>query len=160
MNTLTLVTASSDATEQVGVTLGAQLQPGDVVALIGDLGAGKTYLTRGIARGLGIEEPVTSPTFILVAEYTTAAGFTLYHADCYRLDEIRGAAEALAIGLDEMLNSDGVAVVEWADRIAALLPADHLRIELAVLDDTRRALVFTAHGPRAATLLNAVSREQ
>lgn len=159
MSTPPFVTTSSDATEQLGAALGAHLQPGDVVALIGDLGAGKTYLTRGIARGLGIAEPVTSPTFILVAEYSTASGFTFYHADCYRLDATHGVAEALAIGLDELLNGDGVAVVEWADRIAALLPPDHLRVELTVLDDTRRALTFTAHGPRAATLLNTVSND-
>ncbi len=148
---LRLTTHSDAGTEALGAALGRLLQPGDVLALVGDLGAGKTCLTRGVARGLGIEEVVTSPTFILVAEYATAAGFPLYHADCYRLEQ--AAAEAQAIGLDELLLDEGVAVVEWAERIESLLPADHLRIVLTVLDDTRRELGFEPHGARAAQLL-------
>jgi tRNA threonylcarbamoyladenosine biosynthesis protein TsaE len=147
----TLITYSETETEALGATLGRLLQPGDVLALVGDLGAGKTCLAKGVARGLGIDEPVTSPTFILVAEYATAAGFPLYHADCYRLEQ--AAAEAQAIGLDELLLDDGVAVVEWAERIEPLLPADHLRITIEVIDDTRRQLTFDSRGPRAAQLL-------
>ena len=118
---LTLITHNETETETLGAALGRLLQPGDVLALVGDLGAGKTCLARGVARGLGIDEPVTSPTFILVAQYATAAGFPLYHADCYRLEQ--AAAEALDIGLDELLLDDGVAIVEWAERIESLLPA-------------------------------------
>ncbi len=151
---LTLTTHSEAETEALGAALGRLMQPGDVLALVGDLGAGKTCLARGVARGLGIDEPVTSPTFILVAEYTAARGFPLYHADCYRF--MRAEAEAQAIGLDELLQDDGVAVVEWAERIEPLLPPDHLRITLAVLDDTRRELAFEPHGPRAAELLRGV----
>jgi tRNA threonylcarbamoyladenosine biosynthesis protein TsaE len=147
----TLTTHSESETEALGAALGRLLRPGDVLALVGDLGAGKTCLARGVARGLGIDEPVTSPTFILVAEYASAAGFPFYHADCYRLEQ--GAAEAQAIGLDELLLDDGVAVVEWAERIEPLLPPDHLRITLAVLDETRRQLTFDSRGPRAAQLL-------
>lgn len=150
----TLTTHSESETEALGQTLGQLLQPGDVLALVGDLGAGKTCLTRGVAHGLGIDEPVTSPTFILVAEYTTPAGFPLYHADCYRLEQ--AAAEAQAIGLDELLLDDGVAVVEWAERIEPLLPPDHLRITLAVLDDARRELTFQPHGPRARELAQKI----
>ncbi|MFZ2362338.1 MAG: tRNA (adenosine(37)-N6)-threonylcarbamoyltransferase complex ATPase subunit type 1 TsaE [Anaerolineae bacterium] len=153
----TLITHNETETETLGAALGRLMQPGDVLALVGDLGAGKTCLTRGVARGLGIDEPVTSPTFILVAEYTTARGFPLYHADCYRLE--RAAAEAQAIGLDDLLLDDGVAVVEWAERIESLLPADHLRITLAVLDDTRRQLIFEPHGPRAAQLVQQLPGE-
>jgi tRNA threonylcarbamoyladenosine biosynthesis protein TsaE len=151
---LTRTTSSESETEALGAALGQLLQPGDVLALVGDLGAGKTCLARGIAAGLGIDEPVTSPTFILVAEYTTAAGFPLYHADCYRLKH--AASEAQAIGLDELLLDDGVAVVEWAERIEPLLPPDHLRITLAALDDTRRELSFEPHGPRAAALVRRI----
>ncbi len=143
----TLITHDETETEALGQALGRVLQPGDVLALVGDLGAGKTCLARGVARGLGIDEPVTSPTFILVAEYKTAAGFPLYHADCYRLEQ--AAAEALGIGLDELLLDDGVAIVEWAERIEPLLPADHLRITIEVIDDTRRQLTFEPHGLRA-----------
>jgi tRNA threonylcarbamoyladenosine biosynthesis protein TsaE len=149
-----LISRSETETEAMGAALGRRLQPGDVLALVGDLGAGKTCLARGVARGLGIDEPVTSPTFILVAEYTTPAGFPLYHADCYRLEQ--AAAEAQAIGLDELLLEDGVAVVEWAERIEPLLPPDHLRITLAVLDDTRRELTFEPHGVRSTELVRRI----
>jgi tRNA threonylcarbamoyladenosine biosynthesis protein TsaE len=150
----TVITNSENETEALGEALGRLLQPGDVLALIGDLGAGKTCLARGVARGLGIHEPVTSPTFILVAEYATARGFPLYHADCYRLEQ--ATAEAQAIGLDELLLDDGVAVVEWAERIEPLLPPDYLCITLTALDDTRRQLTFEPHGPRAAELAQSI----
>lgn len=150
----TFITHSESETEALGAALGRLLQPGDVLALVGDLGAGKTCLARGVARGLGIDEPVTSPTFILVAEYATACGFPLYHADCYRLD--RAAPEAQAIGLDELLLDDGVAIVEWAERIESLLPTDHLRITLTALDDTRRELTFAPHGPRTTELAQKI----
>jgi tRNA threonylcarbamoyladenosine biosynthesis protein TsaE len=150
----TLITHDETETEALGAALGRLLRPGDVLALVGDLGAGKTCLARGVARGLGIDEPVTSPTFILVAEYASAAGFPFYHADCYRLEQ--GAAEAQAIGLDELLLDDGVAVVEWAERIEPLLPPDHLRITLAVLDDTRRELTFEPHGVRSTELVRRI----
>lgn len=154
-----LHTHSDHETEALGIALGQSLQPGDVLALSGDLGAGKTCLARGVARGLGIEEPVTSPTFILVAEYRTAAGFPLYHADTYRLETAPEAA-AQAIGLDELLAGAGVAVVEWAERIASLLPADHLQITLTALDDTTRQIDLHAAGPRAASLLRRVDWEE
>jgi tRNA threonylcarbamoyladenosine biosynthesis protein TsaE len=147
----TLITHNESETEALGAALGQLLLPGDVLALVGDLGAGKTCLARGVARGLGIDEPVTSPTFILVAQYSSAAGFPLYHADCYRFEQ--ATTEAMDIGLDELLLDDGVAIVEWAERIEALLPADHLRITIEVIDDTRRRLIFEAHGPSAAQLV-------
>lgn len=150
----TVFTHSETETEALGAALGRLLQPGDVLALVGDLGAGKTCLARGVAAGLGIDEPVTSPTFILVAEYTTARGFPLYHADCYRFEQ--ATAEAQAIGLDELLLDDGVAIVEWAERIETLLPPDHLRITLNALDDTRRELVFEPHGARAAEIARRI----
>ncbi len=148
---LTTFSYSEAQTESIGQALGLAVQPGDVLALVGDLGAGKTCLTRGIARGLGIDEAVTSPTFILVAEYVTQGGFPLYHADCYRLGN--AAAEAHDIGLDEIMGDDGVCVIEWADRIQRLLPPDHLLITLTATDDTKRRLDFHPTGPRAAELL-------
>jgi tRNA threonylcarbamoyladenosine biosynthesis protein TsaE len=150
----TLTTHSESETEALGAALGRLLRPGDVLALVGDLGAGKTCLARGVARGLGIDEPVTSPTFILVAEYKAAGGFPLYHADCYRLEQ--AAAEAQAIGLDELLLDDGVAIVEWAERIEPLLPPDHLRITLTALNNTRRKLAFEPHGVRSTELVRRI----
>ena len=94
--TLELITHSAAETQELGQQLGRFLQPGHVIALVGDLGAGKTCLAQGIARGLGVENPVTSPTFIIISEYRTASGAVLYHIDCYRFEE-NGVAQALAI---------------------------------------------------------------
>lgn len=114
-----LLTASEPETEAVGRRLAAILTPGCVVALHGDLGAGKTVLTRGIARGLGITEPVTSPTFTIVQEYRRCDGTWLFHLDMYR---IRHEDDALAFGIEEFLFApDAVTVVEWPERIAGLL---------------------------------------
>jgi tRNA threonylcarbamoyladenosine biosynthesis protein TsaE len=151
---LTTISHGEAQTESIGAVLGRHARPGDVVALIGDLGAGKTCLTRGIARGLGISEPVTSPTFILVAEYATPRGFPLYHADCYRLEN--ASAEAQDIGLGELMGDNGLCVIEWADRIAALLPADHLLVTLTATGTDDRQLLFHATGPRAVELLREV----
>lgn len=126
-----------------------------VIALHGDLGAGKTTLTQGIAAGLGIRERVTSPTFTLINEYETSNGVRLFHVDGYRLggveaetsaDEGTEAAamqaaeiEAGAMGLDELLAEDAVVVVEWAERVAALLPTDHLSITLSYAETAETA---------------------
>jgi len=106
-------------TEQIGRRLAARLAAGQVVAVYGDLGSGKTVLTRGIARGLGIADPVTSPTFAIVQEYPRPGKFWLYHLDLYR---IRDADDAVAFGIEEYLFSpDALTVVEWPERIADLL---------------------------------------
>lgn len=116
-----IVCTGEAATLGLGRALAAGLRPGTVVALYGDLGAGKTVLSRGIARGLGIAEAVTSPTFTVVQEYPRADGTYLFHLDLYR---IRDEAAALAFGVDEYLFArDGVTLVEWPERIAALLVA-------------------------------------
>lgn len=154
---LTVISRSEAQTESIGSALGRRAQPGDVVALVGDLGAGKTCLTRGMARGLGISEPVTSPTFILVAEYATQRGFPLYHADCYRLGS--APTEAQDIGLDELMREDGLCVIEWADRIYSLLPADRLLVTLTATGTDERELVFHASGVRAVDLLQEVHNQ-
>ena len=138
---LLLRSRGADDTLAVGAALGRLLLPGDVLVLSGTLGAGKTTLTQGLARGLGIEDYVTSPTFTLVNEYRPrAAGPALYHVDLYRTS---GAAEALDLGLDEYLGladlPAGVAVVEWAERAPDALPAEYLLIRIE-----RRAEVSTA----------------
>ena len=149
---LTLTTRNVDETETLGSVLGGILEPGDVIVLVGDLGTGKTCLTRGIARGMGILEPVTSPTFILIAEYPTSQGFPLYHADCYRLDD--APAEAQDIGLEEIVTDSGVCVIEWAERIEALLPPDHLRVDLTAGQNNDRVLTFQPSGVRSRQILD------
>lgn len=126
MDVVTVTTRSDEETEGVGRRLGAALPPGRVVALHGDLGAGKTVLTRGLARGMGIDEPVTSPTFTIVQEYPCPDGRWLYHLDMYRID---GTQSALAFGIEEYLFAPGaITVVEWPERIADLLEHDALSV--------------------------------
>jgi tRNA threonylcarbamoyladenosine biosynthesis protein TsaE len=131
-----------------------------VIALYGDLGAGKTLFTQGIALGLGVAERVTSPTFTLVNRYNTTGG-ELVHIDCYRLAEEAEASvlEAVAIGLDEILADPyAIIVVEWAERVAALLPQDHLQIKLTAVEEDVQARHCTllAHGPQSQRILQAL----
>jgi tRNA threonylcarbamoyladenosine biosynthesis protein TsaE len=149
---LELTTHSTAETWELGAQLGRLLQPGHVVALIGELGAGKTCLTQGIATGLGVERNVTSATFIMVNEYLTARDDKLCHVDCYRF-AADGAAQALGIGLDELLDGEAICVVEWADRIESLLPPDHLQVTLTYLDESTRRFCFVAFGDQHAALL-------
>jgi tRNA threonylcarbamoyladenosine biosynthesis protein TsaE len=115
--------------------LASLLRPGDVVVLSGQLGAGKTAFTGGLAAGLGVEEPVVSPSFILLREYRS--GFLpLYHADAYRLGTINEFDDLDTVGYAE----DGVLVIEWGDAVAGALPGDHLLVEFEVADDDCRAI--------------------
>lgn len=138
------------ATEALGRGLGEALFPGAVVALVGPLGAGKTHLVRAVAEGLGVANPaaVSSPTFVLIQEYP--ARLPIYHFDAYRL---RGPAEFAALGAHEYLHGDGVCLVEWADKVMAVLPPDFLRIDITVLDEERRRFDVEATGPRHLELL-------
>lgn len=113
-------------TRQFGLELAKRLKKGDVVALTGDLGTGKTALTKYVAEGLGISEPITSPTFTIVQEYPSGR-LPLYHFDVYRLG---GLEEMDELGYEEYFYGDGVCVVEWADLIEEILPEDALRIEI------------------------------
>jgi tRNA threonylcarbamoyladenosine biosynthesis protein TsaE len=123
-----LCTRSADDTSALGARLGELLRAGDVVVLTGDLGTGKTVLAQGIGRGLGVREPIVSPTFTIVREYD--GRLPLLHLDVYRLDHVQ---EAIDLGLDELLDEGRVAVVEWGEVVGALLPADRLEVELALL---------------------------
>src|SRR5437763_9517656 len=118
-----------DATRAFGHRLAALLFPGAVVALVGPLGAGKTHLVRAVAEGLGIADgrAVSSPTFVLIQEYD--ARLPVYHFDAYRL---RGPGEFSDLGAHEYFEGRGVCLVEWADRVEACLPAEHLSVTLAV----------------------------
>ena len=151
-DTLDLISHSPAQTRRFGARLGLLLRPGDVVCLQGDLGTGKTRLAQGIGRGMGVTEPITSPTYTLIAEYRPPSpGPVLYHVDLYRLDA--PVDEALAVGLDEYLNGSGVTVVEWAERARDLLPDERLWIELRHLDDSKRGIMMKARGDRYRELL-------
>lgn len=134
-------TASEPDTIALGERLAARLAPGTVVALTGQLGAGKTTLAKGIVRGLGAAEPdeVSSPTFTLIHEYGDPP--RVYHVDLYRLDE---AAETESLGLEELFGRDAVVLVEWGERFPELLPARHAEIELRRLGEEEREIEFRA----------------
>jgi tRNA threonylcarbamoyladenosine biosynthesis protein TsaE len=123
----TFLTHSPEETQEVGVQIGQRLRPGDVVALIGELGVGKTCLTQGIARGVGVssEQVVNSPSYILINEYTGKV--PIYHIDLYRLLCL---TEIVDLGLEDYLEGDGICVIEWADRMEALLPERCIRIRI------------------------------
>lgn len=144
--------ADAAATAAVGEALGRLVSGGDVIALIGELGAGKTTFARGLAGGAGVAvEDVASPTFALVNEYRGRV--IVSHADLYRLERER---ELDDIGWDELsARGDAVVLVEWADRFAHRMPRDHLRVLLAHDDGDTRTLAAEATGPRAAALLAA-----
>ena len=117
--TCSLATSSPEETRAVAQQLGALLQPGDVIVLAGEMGAGKTAFTKGVALALGIDEPVASPTFTIVREYV--ARIPLVHVDVYRLDHVQ---ELHDLGLDDLLGEEAVTVVEWGDKVSAALPGD------------------------------------
>lgn len=147
-------TRSALETRALAARLAGLLAAGDVIALSGDLGAGKTTFVQGLAEGLGITASVTSPTFVLINRYRTADGRTLHHADCYRLQD--APLEMWDAGLGDLFAGDDIVVIEWADRIPGLLPADHLEIAFEYLDEERRRLTLTAHGPRWRQILTVL----
>ena len=140
------------ASSRLGCALAAALRPGDVVALNGDLGTGKTRLVQTVAQALGYsDQMVNSPTFALIQEYD--GPLPLYHVDAYRLKD---SDEFLDIGGDEVLFGDRACLIEWADRIADVLPRDHLRIDITATGETSRLFVLTAGGRRSTELLQAL----
>lgn len=145
------VTRSDEETRSIGEALGRLLGPGDVVCLEGPLGAGKTTFAQGVARGLGVEEVVNSPTFTLVQEY--AGRLPVFHLDVYRLS---GPEEAVDLAIPEMIAAGGVLLIEWPERIAPLLPEDRLEIRLVPEGEARR-LTAVAYGPRYTSLLGSLN---
>ena len=144
--------ASEADTEGFGTRLANQLQPGDVIALIGPLGAGKTRLTKAVAQGLGVpQELVNSPTFTLIQEYS--GRLPIRHCDAYRL---KNPAEFCELGLDELFGAEGVALIEWADRVLDDLPPDRLEIRLEPISLTARRVTLTASGARSTVLLKTL----
>ena len=156
-----VVCATEQHTMAAGEALAARIRGrlaarrGAVIALRGDLGAGKTTFAKGVARGLGIQEAVTSPTYQLVLEYDAPAGageggsrpLTMYHIDLYRID----SAEQLAsLALDDFIHGQGVALVEWPERAGDTLPHDTIEVRIAIADDMRRHVEITEPGRPAS----------
>jgi tRNA threonylcarbamoyladenosine biosynthesis protein TsaE len=152
--TVSLDLPDLEATTRFGRRLGALLYPGAVIGLVGPLGAGKTFLVRAVAEGLGISDSraVSSPTFVLIQEY--AARLPIYHFDAYRL---RSEAEFFELGVHEYFEGEGVCLVEWADKVSSLLPAERLSINLEVLGETQRRAIVSAHGECYERLTRALA---
>lgn len=150
-------TANVEQSETFGHHIGRLLTPADVVVLEGPLGAGKTALVRGIARGWGTLDRVTSPTYVLVQQYERPSDSHLFfHLDCYRLASVE---DAETIGLEDILAADGPAVIEWGKRILKWLPADHLLITITPSAENERYFHLTAYGPRGNQLIADLRRE-
>jgi len=153
MAELRLRSTDEATTRAIGAALAGLLDPGDVVGLAGDLGAGKTRLVQGAAAALGVDDPVLSPTFMLLREYD--GDLPVHHVDAYRL---AGPVELEDLGLDEVLAADAVAFVEWADRVAAVLPESWLELVLHIRDDDTREVDVRPHGPAWATRAEELRR--
>jgi tRNA threonylcarbamoyladenosine biosynthesis protein TsaE len=154
--TVDFVSHSPEQTQRLGVRLGELLEPGDLICLAGDLGAGKTTLAQGLGRGWGTAGRIASPTFTLVNQYPRVHdGRILYHIDAYRLESL---GEIITVGVEDLFDDQGALMIEWPERLEAILPAERLWISLEYLDDTRRSLRLTAVGPRHAQLLKQFRR--
>ena len=133
---------SPTETKGLGERIGKLLLPGDSVALTGELGSGKTVLTKGIARGLGIKgDPVRSPSFVLIKEYS--GKIPLFHFDLYRLKK---PEELNTIGYEEYFSGKGIVVIEWAERAKNFLPEEYLEIKLSIISKNKRKISLTAKG--------------
>lgn len=153
MPDFTLHTSGTAATEACGVALGGLVSAGDVLILSGELGAGKTHLTKGIAAGLGIGEPVTSPTFNMLLVHL--GRLPLYHFDLYRLEDAEQLEDLDYWGT---LEADGVSVVEWGDRFAEAVPGECLVVRIHITADDDRALEVDGRGERGRELSRAWER--
>jgi tRNA threonylcarbamoyladenosine biosynthesis protein TsaE len=138
-----IITSSPEETREFGRRIGELVQPGDTILLVGELGSGKTCLTQGIATGLGIKEHALSPTFVIMREMH--GRLPLYHMDLYRLDRIEETGD---LGLDDYFYGRGLCVVEWAEKAMALMPPDHLLIEISYISDTERKMRLKPRGRR------------
>jgi tRNA threonylcarbamoyladenosine biosynthesis protein TsaE len=153
--TLEFVSHSPEQTLRLGARLGERLVSGDLLCLSGELGAGKTTFVTGVGRGWGALEQVTSPTFVLVNEYRRADGLCLRHMDCYRLNS---GVEALALGLEDLLDSAGAMLIEWPERIWEVLPGEHLNLKLSWVSDSKRGFRLEAQGAHYEHLLDEFRR--
>jgi tRNA threonylcarbamoyladenosine biosynthesis protein TsaE len=150
-HSMEIISRSAEQTRRIGMRLGTLLKTGDVIHLIGELGAGKTTFVQGVSAGWGSLDPATSPTFVLVNVYRRPDSQVLFHLDAYRL---AGVEEAWDLDLDEMFEN-GSLLIEWAERICEALPDEFLRVKLTMVDENQRDLLVDAHGSRYETLLTA-----
>jgi tRNA threonylcarbamoyladenosine biosynthesis protein TsaE len=150
---LDFISHSAAQTVRVGQRLGELLRAGDLVVLLGDFGAGKTHLIKGVAQGLGSTDLVNSPSFVLINQYRAGpqhGRIPIYHADLYRIED---PDELAAIGIEEAWSGDGVCLIEWAEHAGDWLPQERLAIHLQHLSETKRVLRFVPHGARYETLV-------
>lgn len=154
-HSLEFFSRSPEQTRRAGMRLGALLAPGDLLCLQGELGAGKTTLVQGIARGWGSTDPVSSPTFVLVNLYRRPDGGELNHLDAYRIDSPR---EGEQLDLDAMLAA-GPLIVEWPERLGGLIPPERMWVRLSHAGEEHRDLRFDAHGARYDEMLSELRRE-
>ncbi|MDI6762429.1 MAG: tRNA (adenosine(37)-N6)-threonylcarbamoyltransferase complex ATPase subunit type 1 TsaE [Thermodesulfobacteriota bacterium] len=153
MNKAVFQSKSPSETLRFGKQIGRLLQRGDVVALMGELGAGKTQFIKGLAQGVGVGKSVyvSSPSFTLINEYNGEIPF--YHIDLYRLEEEKEAEE---LGLEEYFHGEGITAIEWADRIPSLLPGEFLRVNIHYTGKQTRSIELVAKGKRYEELLNNI----
>jgi len=141
-----VITLSGEETFALGMRLSSLLGKGDVVALNGPLGAGKTCFTKGVAKGLGIEEELTSPSYAIISEYECLAGgekIPFYHIDAYRLG---GNDDFSAIGGEDIVYGNGISVIEWGDRIPAFIPSGAYRLDFEIIEDNKRSVKIVKQG--------------
>lgn len=153
-HTFDFFSRSPEQTRRIGARLGDVLNTGDLVCLQGELGAGKTTFTQGIAQGWGSLDPVTSPTFVLVNEYRRPEGGYLFHLDAYRLES---APEAAELDMDRLL-TEGALVVEWPERVSSVLPDEQLRVVMEDVAEEQRRIQFTARGERYDSMLTELQQ--
>jgi tRNA threonylcarbamoyladenosine biosynthesis protein TsaE len=154
MRKIEIITESPAATRELGHKIGEKLKPGTIFALTGELGCGKTLLTRGIAEGLGVpSRHINSPTFVLVNEYK--GRMPIFHMDLYRLGNIDDGFE---IGIMDYFNrtSEGVMLIEWAEKMASLLPEDVIKVEYEILGEEKRRIVFSTSSKKYEGLFREI----
>jgi tRNA threonylcarbamoyladenosine biosynthesis protein TsaE len=152
-NSFELISHSAEETQRLGSHIGKLAKAGDVILLVGELGTGKTCLAQGIASGLEIADYISSPSFVLLKPYQ--GRLPLYHIDFYRLSKME---EILDLGLDDYLYGDGVCVVEWAEKALAMLPQEHLLINLEHLSENERRVRFKPKGERHRGLISELEQ--
>ena len=151
-----IISASAQQTKEIARSIGEKLRKGDILALSGELGSGKTCFTGGLARGLGVDEKyqITSPTFTLINEYP--ARYRLYHFDVYR---IKDYTEFEDLGYEEYFNGEGIVVIEWAEKIAEKLPEDAFLINFEYIDENKRRIIIKGPACRLKKLIKDTKME-
>jgi tRNA threonylcarbamoyladenosine biosynthesis protein TsaE len=136
-----VITRDEEETYKLGVLIGSIIIPGTILSLNGDLGAGKTHFTKGLAEGLEVKDYITSPSFTILNEYE--GRLTLYHFDVYRIEDI---SEMYEIGFEDYINGEGVCVIEWGDLVEDMLPGDTVNIRINIVDNNTREIFIKENG--------------